>query len=65
MLWVFLIGYFFFNEIPTLSVYIGATIIAGAGLFVLLRERYLGIERQRTSAVEGPPVGRMDDMKGP
>jgi drug/metabolite transporter (DMT)-like permease len=55
MLWAFLLGYFFFNELPTLYVFVGAGIIAGAGLFVIWRERQLGL--QRTRAAEGPPTG--------
>jgi drug/metabolite transporter (DMT)-like permease len=55
MLWAFLLGYFFFNELPTIFVFIGAAIIAGAGLFVIWRERQLGLQRVR--AAEGPPTG--------
>ena len=57
MLWAFLFGYMFFGELPTIHVYIGAAIVAGAGLFVIWRERQRGIERLRTSVIEGPPVG--------
>jgi drug/metabolite transporter (DMT)-like permease len=52
MLWAFLLGYLVFGELPTLVVYAGAAIVAGAGLFVIWRERQLGLERAR--AVEGP-----------
>lgn len=55
MVWAFLLGYFFFNELPTIYVFIGAGIIAGAGLFLIWRERQLGL--QRTRAAEGPPTG--------
>jgi drug/metabolite transporter (DMT)-like permease len=55
MIWVFLLGYFFFNELPTVFVLAGAGIIAGAGLFVLWRERQLGLQRLR--ADESPPSG--------
>ncbi len=58
MLWAFLFGYVFFDEIPSLSVFAGSAIVAGSGLFVIWRERRRGIERIRTSAIEGPPVGR-------
>ena len=54
MLWAFLLGYVFFNELPTTFVYIGAVIIAAAGLFVIWRERQLGLQRVR--AAEGPPT---------
>jgi len=55
MVWAFLLGYFFFNELPTVYVFIGAAIIAAAGLFVIWRERQLGLQRVR--AAEGPPTG--------
>jgi drug/metabolite transporter (DMT)-like permease len=55
MIWAFLLGYFFFNELPTIFVFVGAAIIAAAGLFVIGRERQLGLKRLR--AAEGPPTG--------
>jgi drug/metabolite transporter (DMT)-like permease len=55
MLWVFLLGYFFFNELPSVYVFVGAIIIVGAGLFVIWRERQLGLQRVREA--EGPPAG--------
>jgi drug/metabolite transporter (DMT)-like permease len=59
MLWAFLFGYWLFDEVPTVHVFIGSGIVAASGLFVLWRERRRGIERIRTSAIEGPPVGEM------
>jgi hypothetical protein len=32
--------------------------VTASGLFVIWRERRLGVERIRTSAGEGPPVGK-------
>jgi drug/metabolite transporter (DMT)-like permease len=55
MLWAFVLGYIFFDEVPTVYVFIGAAIIAAAGLFVIWRERQLGLQRVR--AAEGPPTG--------
>ena len=55
MLWAFVLGYLVFSELPNLSVYIGAVIIAAAGLYVIWRERQLGLQRVR--AAEGPPTG--------
>ena len=55
MVWVFLLGYFFFNELPSVFVLAGAAIIAAAGLFVIWRERQLGLQRVR--AAEGVPTG--------
>jgi drug/metabolite transporter (DMT)-like permease len=63
MLWAFVLGYAVFGEIPTIHVYIGSGIVAAAGLFVIWRERKRGIERVRTSAIEGPPVGEMKSKK--
>jgi drug/metabolite transporter (DMT)-like permease len=58
MLWAFLLGYWLFGEVPTIYVFVGSGIVAASGLFVIWRERRRGIERIRTSAIEGPPVGR-------
>jgi drug/metabolite transporter (DMT)-like permease len=46
--WAFVLGYAMFGEVPTTLVFVGAAIIALAGLFVIWRERQLGIERRRT-----------------
>jgi drug/metabolite transporter (DMT)-like permease len=54
MVWAFVLGYALFDELPTQYVFIGATIIAGAGLFVIWRERQLGLRRIREA--EGPPT---------
>ena len=51
MLWAFMLGYWFFGEVPTLHVVIGAVVVAGAGIFVILRERYLGLKRLRDMPV--------------
>ena len=53
MLWALLLGYWLFGELPDVLVYVGAAIVAGAGLFVIWRERALGVERPREA--EGPP----------
>jgi drug/metabolite transporter (DMT)-like permease len=52
MLWALLLGYWLFGELPSALVYLGATIVAGAGLFVIWRERELGLQRAREA--EGP-----------
>lgn len=57
LLWAFLFGYWVFGEVPTVHVFVGAGVVAASGLFVIWRERRRGIERLRTSAIEGPPVG--------
>lgn len=40
------IGYLAFGNIPTLYTLVGGTIVIGAGVFIVWRERQLGIERQ-------------------
>ncbi len=42
-------GYFLFGEFPHQLVLIGACIVCGAGIYVILRERQLGIDRKRQS----------------
>jgi len=48
MLWALLLGYWMFGELPEPLVYAGAAIVAGAGLFVIWRERELGLRRRRS-----------------
>jgi drug/metabolite transporter (DMT)-like permease len=43
LLWAYLFGYVLFGEIPTAYVYAGAAIVAASGLFVIWRERQLGL----------------------
>lgn len=52
LIWALILGYWFFGELPSALVYVGAAIVAGAGLIVLWRERRLGIERAPEE--EGP-----------
>jgi drug/metabolite transporter (DMT)-like permease len=47
LFWVFLLGYFCFGELPTIYVWVGSGIIMLAGLFVIWRERQLGLRRVR------------------
>jgi drug/metabolite transporter (DMT)-like permease len=42
-------GYFLFSDIPDDLILIGAAIVSAAGIFVILRERQLGIDRARQS----------------
>jgi drug/metabolite transporter (DMT)-like permease len=54
MLWAFILGWLFFDEIPGLAVYVGSVVVTGAGLYVIWRERQLGLTRKRE--VESPPT---------
>jgi drug/metabolite transporter (DMT)-like permease len=53
MLWALLLGFWMFGEVPTFLVFVGAAIVALAGLFVIWRERQLGLQRKREA--EGQP----------
>ncbi len=54
MLMALAIGYWLFGESPTLDMLIGAALIVVAGLFILYRERRLGIDRARARKVMTP-----------
>jgi drug/metabolite transporter (DMT)-like permease len=45
MIWALLLGWFVFGDLPSLTVSIGGVIVAAAGIFVILRERQLGLQR--------------------
>lgn len=54
MLWALLLGYLAFGELPTMLGFLGGAIIVAAGLFVIWRERRLGLERV--------PLARLDPV---
>ena len=45
MLWALVLGFLVFGEVPSVLVFVGAGIIASAGLFVIWRERQLALQR--------------------
>ncbi len=45
MLWAVVAGLWLFGEVPSLTVAVGATIIIGSGVAIVLRERRLGLRR--------------------
>lgn len=47
MIWAIAIGLFLFDEVPNMEVIAGGSIVIGAGLFVALRERYLGLRNNQ------------------
>jgi len=42
ILWSVVIGYFWFNEVPTFGMLLGASLVICAGVIIVLRERALG-----------------------
>jgi drug/metabolite transporter (DMT)-like permease len=57
MLWSMALGFIFFAEVPEAIVLLGAALVIAAGLFVIFRERSLGIDRTREREAETPPAG--------
>jgi drug/metabolite transporter (DMT)-like permease len=51
MLFAILIGLFFFDEVPTAMMLFGASIVIAAGVLIILRERYLRIQRGKARNV--------------
>jgi drug/metabolite transporter (DMT)-like permease len=51
-----IIGYFVFAETPTAYTLIGSAIIVFAGIFIILRERALGLQRGQAKAAMPPPA---------
>jgi len=49
-------GWFVFGEVPTATMLAGAALVVAAGMFILYRERKLGVERQQARKVT-PPLG--------
>ncbi len=54
MLLSIVIGLAVFGEVPTLWTLGGGAIIVAAGIFIILREHYLGLERGRARKVQPP-----------
>ena len=53
MIWALALGYAMFGERPTTAIAVGSIIIAAAGLFVIWRERQLGLKRQPVGRISG------------
>ena len=45
MLFAVAIGFVFFGEVPTAQMLMGAALVIAAGVLIILRERYLQIQR--------------------
>jgi drug/metabolite transporter (DMT)-like permease len=48
MILAIVVGYVVFGDVPTLYMLVGGLIVVGAGIFIILRERQLGLERARS-----------------
>lgn len=55
MVWALVLGYIMFGEVPAPLIFVGAAIVAAAGLYVIHRERQLGLQRS-PAPPEGPPA---------
>jgi drug/metabolite transporter (DMT)-like permease len=54
MIWAFLLGWFMFGELPTIYVFMGGAIVTASGIFVIWRERQLGLARLAPEPKPGP-----------
>jgi drug/metabolite transporter (DMT)-like permease len=54
MIWGLSFGYLVFGEVPTAAIIVGGVIVIAAGIFIIFRERQLGLERPRAPM---PPSG--------
>jgi drug/metabolite transporter (DMT)-like permease len=55
MLWGVAFGYLLFGEVPASSVVLGGAIVIAAGIFIIFRERRLGLQRKRQREAMPPP----------
>jgi drug/metabolite transporter (DMT)-like permease len=51
MLWAVILGWLFFDEVPTLYMVAGSALIIAAGVAIFLRERQLGLRRSAEAKV--------------
>ena len=49
------IGFVLFGEVATVTTLVGGLIVVGAGVFIVMRERRLGIQRRKARRVASPP----------
>ena len=54
MLWTVLLAWAVFAELPTLEVLLGAVFVIGAGVFVIYREKRLGLDRTKERQTSTP-----------
>lgn len=58
MLLALVIGYFVFDEVPTLTMLGGAALVILAGVLIIWRERQLGLQRAQARKAMGPIGGK-------
>lgn len=51
MILALIVGFFIFGEVPTWTVIGGASLVVAAGIFIILRERSLGLKRGKARSV--------------
>lgn len=56
MILAIVVGYFVFADVPTIHMLVGGLIVVGAGIFIIWREKRLGLERNAARKVT-PPQG--------
>jgi drug/metabolite transporter (DMT)-like permease len=54
MLIAIVVGYYAFGDVPTGETIIGGAIVVAAGIFIILREQRLGLERARARKAATP-----------
>ncbi len=54
MLFAIIIGYLWFDELPTISILIGAALVIAGNVVVIWREHQLGLERGKARSVSDP-----------
>lgn len=54
MLFAVFIGYFWFSEVPTLTMLGGSALVIAGGILIIWRERQLGLERNKARGVATP-----------
>ena len=54
MLLGIVVGYLAFGDVPTLHMLVGGAIVVAAGLFIIWRERQLGLERASARKASQP-----------
>jgi drug/metabolite transporter (DMT)-like permease len=51
VVWSFLFGYVFFGELPNVNIFVGAAIVCASGLFIIWRERGVGIKHAHQARI--------------